>query len=369
MVYRSIGFFIIPGRVKNVKYYKGRERFLDMAHDYFYGRQADRFAFVKFPKAILLDPEYAKLSAEAKLLYAIFLDRMTLSVKNNWFDDENRVYIQYSRDAIMQVLSCQTGKAAKVVSELERYGLIKKEKSGLGHADRIYVLNFESDDTVTEDYREASEVMDDDRSAKIAPAEVRKSHVRKCENRTSGDSEIELQEVRKPHTNKNNNNQTENNNTDFKKTGTVNIYQETISSLSEESGEREDRLPVKKATGQDKAGVYAAAIKENVMYDSIMAYNHILDVKLENDKIDLERYDREYRSPEIVDRLIQYMADACAKTGYINIGSESVKAEVVRERFLSMERDTFEDALDKIIPRWKGLDNKKSYCVTVLYNS
>ena len=150
-----------------------------MSHDYFYGRQADRFSFIKFPKALIYDSTYAGLSAEGKILYAAFLDRMSLSIRNDWMDDDGRIYIVFSQSAIMTLLSCQTGKASKVMKELEAYDLIRKVRVGQGKTDRIYVLNFESDDTdVTDDYADSTEAFNDDFS------EMRKSHFKKCENRT-----------------------------------------------------------------------------------------------------------------------------------------------------------------------------------------
>ncbi len=382
---------------------------------YFHGTEADMFAFIQLPKVFFLDPFYKKMSLEAKVVYSAMRDRMSLSIQNGWLDQDNRIYIYFTVAAVIELLCCSNALVSKVMKELEDFCLIRRKKQGLGKPDMIYVLKLQYHDDISADYQDSTEMLNPGEyvkqespeeqdmnsqafenqgpgDSKIKSQEIRKSNLqtfknqisgdlknksleiqksnlKSFENQISGDSKIKSQEFRKSKSNNTENKDTEYINTEFNKTGGVNIYQDRIPSLSGEGEEREDSLPVKKAPAQDKAGMYSAAIKKNVMYDSIMTYNHILDVKLEMGKIDLEKYDREYRSPDVVDKLIQYMADACAKTGYINIGNESVKTDVVRERFLSMERDTFEDALDKIIPRWRGLDNKKSYCITVLFNS
>ena len=77
-----------------------------MQYDYFYGAQAEQFSFYRIPKALFTDTQFKDLSTDAKVLYGILLDRMSLSVKNRWFDDINRVYIIYTLDEIIDDLRC-----------------------------------------------------------------------------------------------------------------------------------------------------------------------------------------------------------------------------------------------------------------------
>lgn len=66
--------------------------------DYYYGIEAEQFTFVRVPKVLFTDKEhFGGLSNEAKLLYGLLLERMSLSRKNNWIDKHNRVYISFSR--------------------------------------------------------------------------------------------------------------------------------------------------------------------------------------------------------------------------------------------------------------------------------
>ena len=63
-----------------------------MMYDYFYGIQAEQFSFYRIPKLLFTHPSFKGMSTEAKTLYGILLDRMNLSAKNNWIDEEGRVY-------------------------------------------------------------------------------------------------------------------------------------------------------------------------------------------------------------------------------------------------------------------------------------
>ena len=110
--------------------------------DFFYGQQANLFAFYRIPKVMFTDPAFRSLSTDAIVLYGILLDRMCLSAKNGWVDRENRVYIVYPIKKIMESLSCGNKKACQLLSELEKLGLIEKKRQGQGKPSRIYVKNF-----------------------------------------------------------------------------------------------------------------------------------------------------------------------------------------------------------------------------------
>ena len=57
-----------------------------LALDYFYGKEAERFVFYRIPKILFTDPRYKEISTDAKVLYGLMLDRMSLSVINGWVD-------------------------------------------------------------------------------------------------------------------------------------------------------------------------------------------------------------------------------------------------------------------------------------------
>lgn len=119
-------------------------------YDYFYGHQAEQFAFYRIPKILFTDPQFRSLSAESKILYGILLDRMSLSVKNGWLDEQGRVYIIFRLEEIMTALGCADKKATRLMTELEtNAGLIERKRRGLGKPNIIYVKNFISSAEVT----------------------------------------------------------------------------------------------------------------------------------------------------------------------------------------------------------------------------
>ncbi|MCB5543700.1 replication initiator protein A [Anaerostipes hadrus] len=111
-----------------------------MTFDYFYGTEADLFSFYRIPKALFTDSYFKDLSSDAKILYGLMLDRMSLSIKNQWFDDKNRAYIYFSIEDIMELLNCGRNKAIKSMRELDDetgIGLIEKRRQGFGKVNLI----------------------------------------------------------------------------------------------------------------------------------------------------------------------------------------------------------------------------------------
>ena len=112
---------------------------------YFYGCEAEQFAFYRIPKLLMSDERFRGVSTDAKLLYGLMLDRMSLSLKNGWQDEQGRVYIYFPADEIMSTLNRQSEKASKLLAELDSkkgIGLIDRVRQGQGKPTIIYVKNF-----------------------------------------------------------------------------------------------------------------------------------------------------------------------------------------------------------------------------------
>ena len=101
-----------------------------------------RISFLMIPWALITEPEFRDLSMESKVLYAMMLDRMGLSKKNNWLDEQNRVFIYYTVDEIIEKMGCCKQKALKLLNELKEFGLIECERIGLTKPNRIYVKTY-----------------------------------------------------------------------------------------------------------------------------------------------------------------------------------------------------------------------------------
>lgn len=110
--------------------------------DYFYRSEAGKFSFIKIPKLLVTGEDFSSLSISAKILYGLLLDRMEIASKNQWIDDEGRVYIQYQLSEIQADMNISKRKAGECLNELQDMGLILKRKGGNGYPSRIYVKNF-----------------------------------------------------------------------------------------------------------------------------------------------------------------------------------------------------------------------------------
>jgi hypothetical protein len=113
-----------------------------LPYDYFYEEQSEQFSFYRIPKALMTEKAFDGLSGDAKILYGLCLDRVSLSRKNRWVDAAGRVYIYYTLNSIMEDVGCAVQKAVKLLGELEKYGLIERVRQGQGRPSRIYVKNF-----------------------------------------------------------------------------------------------------------------------------------------------------------------------------------------------------------------------------------
>ena len=116
-----------------------------MTLDYFYGQAGELFSFFRIPKALFQEQRFQDLSTDAKTLYGILLDRMSLSVKNGWLDEQNRVFIIFTIEDVKRALCCADNKATKLLRELEKFGLIERKRRGQGKPSLVYVKNFSAD--------------------------------------------------------------------------------------------------------------------------------------------------------------------------------------------------------------------------------
>ena len=159
-----------------------------MMLDYFYGQSGDLFSYFRIPKALFQDSRFRQLSTDARTLYGILLDRMSLSAKNGWLDEQGRVYVIYTVREVQESLCCAEHKAVKLFRELEQADLIERKRRGLGRPSLIFVKNFST--------------------------EVSKMHPLNCANSNSGAVQNAVQEQPKPQCNKTDKNKTERNKPD-----------------------------------------------------------------------------------------------------------------------------------------------------------
>ena len=169
-----------------------------MDFDYFYNRDTEKFSFYMLPKVLVTEDLYKNLSSDAKILYACLLERSSLSFKNDWIDEQGRVYIVFTVEEIMKMLNKSNKTAVKILNELDAntkgIGLIERKRQGLGKPNIIYVKDFMS----------------------VFRFEC-KNYTSEVKNLHSRNVEITLQEVKNLHCSNTNINKPDFSNTDFSK--------------------------------------------------------------------------------------------------------------------------------------------------------
>ena len=157
--------------------------------DYFYGQSSELFSFYRIPKLLFQGSRFQPLSTDAKTLYGILLDRMSLSARNGWLDKAGRVFIIYTVQEVQDSLGCADKKSTKLLRELEEYGLIERKRRGQGKPSLVYVKNFSAESS-----KESVKNRDNDDSCgfKIACQDPAKSRCNKTKENDTEMSETNL---------------------------------------------------------------------------------------------------------------------------------------------------------------------------------
>ena len=277
--------------------------------DYYYGIEAEQFSFYRVPRLLIKDERFKGLSSDAKLLYGLMLDRMSLSMKNGWLDDENRAYIIYTVDAIMEDLGCAKATCVKIMKELDTengIGLIEKKRRGLGKPDIIYVKKFS---TITD---------------------------AKTEEKTdNADKSTEVHKADPIYTNYNQTNQSY---IDMSYTNPIN--QSGNESVSE-----------KRIDLMDDVNAYIELIKDNIEYEHHMKYD-------------------DWQNKALYEELFEVICEVvCVKRTTIRIAGEDYPYELVKSKFLKLNSGHLEYVIGCMHDTNTKITNIKAYMVTALYNA
>ena len=315
--------------------------------DYYYGVEAEQFSFYRVPRLLIKDERFKGLSSDAKLLYGLMLDRMSLSMKNGWIDEENRAYIIYSVDNVMEDLGCSKPTCIKIMRELDSengIGLMEKKRRGLGKPDIIYVKNFAS--------AEEKESRNTDNSA-----EVKNLYFKEEKNLTSGSKENELQEVKEVSPNytdynytdnsQTENNQTNNNYTDMSDTNPIN---QSMGSMDSKGTQEKDGM-MDGIDTIDETIAYMALIRKNLEYEHHMKYD-------------------QYGDKEMYEEIYETVCDVvCVKRKTIRINGEDYPYELVKSRFLKLNSSHVEYVMGCMKGTVTKITNIRAYLITALYNA
>lgn len=329
-----------------------------MTFDYYYGAQAEQFNFIRIPKAMIVDPMFADLSVNAKLLYGVLLDRMNLSMKNRWFDSENRVYIIYQIAEIMEDFNFSKKTAVRYLNELENFGLVEKKRRGLGLPSLLYVKNFvvfqdhsEPDDTDFDDVAEDDNLNENMETSRGIQGEtsrgVRTYTSRSVDVETSKGVQketlrgvkSELQEVTKrgPLISKTNSNNININNT--KESNNI-LSNPIVKNAVDGMGREEESLFEK----------YTKMVKDNIDYDVLIS--------------------RHYLEKSMIDGMVNLIVETIiSENDYIIISSTKFPKEAVKSRFSKLDISHIEYVLECMNHNTTNIKNIKKYLLAALYNA
>lgn len=303
--------------------------------DYYYGSEAEQFTFFRIPKLLITDRRFSGISAEAKLLYGMMLDRMSLSLKNGWLDDENRVYIIYPVEEIMEELGVSNKTAIKFMTELgtKGIGLIEKIRRGLGKPDIIYVKNFVTERNTAENDGKKSEPSNTKNEDEPTKKTLGKPDFpQKCKNYTSGNVKNTHPEVKILHAN----------NTDINNTDMSDILSDPIVS---------DKKPADTIrTDTIDIHAYEAQIKKNIEYEHLIVM-YRLDASL-------------------LDSIVALMTEILLSTeDTILIAKSRFPAQYVKERMLKLNQMHIQYVFECFQKNTTKVANIKQYLLAALFNS
>lgn len=322
--------------------------------DYYYGVQSEQFSFYRIPRLLIKDQHFKGLSSDAKLLYGLMLDRMALSMKNHWLDNENRAYIIYSISNVMDDINCSKPTCVKIMKELDSFGLIERKRKGLGKPDIIYVKNF----AVLEDSQEQ-----DEESSDFADTFEENKPVMSNENITSEGKQDELPEVKDfnfwnektltsggkeslPLEVKNLAPNYNNNNYNNQSYNYINqSYQSNLSSQADQACNDEiDTI--------GNTDAYIQQIKKNLDYDFYMTN------------------DVAYMDKDLLKELFVIICDVvCTKSETIKISGYVYSCDYVRSKFLRLTSNHVMYVMDCIKNTTTKIANIKAYLLVALFNA
>lgn len=291
--------------------------------DYYYGNQAEQFTFYRIPRRLFTDSPFADLSSSAKVLYGLMLDRMSLSLSNEWKDDQNRVFIYFTLIEIQKLMNCGHNKAVKMLAELDTekgIGLIERVKQGMGRPTRIYVMNFLGKEDI--DPPKAQETKD------FPKEEVMTSEKGKSRVPEKGSQDFPKKELI---------------NTDIKKTEVNETENESNQSIYPSKNSH----AIGKEKEMDRWMEYRDIFKKNIDYEILML-----------------------RYPDSIPEILEILVDtACSHLKYFRINGSQIPAERVRERLLSLNSMHIEYVLEAMRDNSSDVKNIRAFLLSALYNA
>lgn len=298
--------------------------------------------FLKIPKSLFANPKYKSLSSDAKLSYALLYDRLCLSKQNGWINENDEVYLIYTREEIADDIGITYKKAISAFKELVTAQLITEQRCGRGMPNRIYIVKPELDAVYAKKYvkrdnlRTADSACLEEHLSDENPDEMLItteglyipdmpiSDIKICQNSTSRTAQTGVQEVPNRHPNKTYNNQTYSNHTDSSQSVSHSVIYNTES-----------------VDGQT---------------DDVYSFDDILE------SCQLDTFEEEER---------KILYDALERLFYsesFKIGGAVLPRRKVRSRMYEIDVSTLESAMAKLHKNEKQIKNMTAYVMSTIFN-
>ena len=315
--------------------------------DYIYGDGTKHFNFIRLPQILFTDENFSTLSSDAKILYALLLDRTSLSIKSNWFESDGRVYINFPLAEICQKIGVGMQKAGKLMRELENFGLIERKRLGQGYPDKIYVKHCTRQDENADDEPKENVDVESVENSENFISESGNSSIQNDENHHSRDVKITSPDISESsfslynHTKK----------TRLSESDLIHPSSETI------DGSMDSRTKKHKENSENRR-IYEEIIKENIEYNW---FSKIYRSDCEN---------KPQGSIEELDELVSIMVDCvCSTAPSIRVNGSYVPTEIVKNVFLKLNCEHIQYVFERISDYAAEVVNVRAYLITVLYNA
>ena len=379
---------------------------------YFRAYEAEQFSFYRIPKVLFTDEYFQDLSTDAKVLYGLMLDRMGLSERNRWFDEEGRVYIIFTVEEVATYMNCGRVKGMKLLAELDMkkgIGLIERVKRGFGQSDIIYVKNFiraglklEQETACPDDQNVSLHEEEKERTprsekrtyrgsksglievrktnlsgfekrtyrgSKSEPVEVRKTNLSRSEKQTYRGSKSRLIEVRKTDPNNTDKSETESNNTD---------KSETESNKTENS--KTDRSEIdsiypsdieQTKISNDIIDIEQTTITEQTdKKDQMKQFEFYTELVKQNISYDMLRHDCKKSEEQLLDEIVAIVAEFLSMPRETAlIGGVKYPYQYVRNRFLLLDDAHIRYVLECFRKNTTEVRNIKAYLLSSMLNA
>ena len=369
--------------------------------EYFYNDDSEQYSFYRIPKLLFTEEYFSSLSCEAKVLYGLMLDRMSLSLKNKWFDEQNRAYIIFTIEDVMELLNCKSQKAVKTMKELdaeEGIGLIEKIRQGFGKPNIIYVKNFmikeaeeqqkqnqqneqakncenqnsvmrkpedfstvdsenqnsviqKSADFSTVDSENQNSVMQNPANFGIVDSENQNSVMRKSADFSAVDSENQNSVTQKPTDFGTADGENQNSvivkikNQEFRKS------KSNYTDYSKNDISKNNPIYLSKTESMDEMDRYKCVVRKNINY-TCFENDWAYDIKLVD---------------ELVDLIVETMT--LPDTATVRIGGVEKNATIVKSQFMKLKKEHIEYVINCLKKNTTKIGNIRAYLLTTLYNA